>query len=123
MTAETPEEFWYENLNKYRDIETVNPFPQNIIVTSLVKMSQNDVVVLKGHLKDDQSLVLTYPVYNGRVRNFIGVGIGYCDYKADTSVEVYELDYNLPMTDDFVIDLLTKSHAWEIHEYWDLSEY
>ena len=123
MTAETPEEFWYENLSKYRDIETVNPFPQNIVVTSLVRMSQKDVVILKGHLKCGQSLVLTYPVHNGMVRNFIGVGIGYCDYKADTSVEVYELDYNLPMTDEFVIDLLTKSHAWEIHEYWDLSGY
>jgi hypothetical protein len=123
MSAETPEEFWYENLSKYHSSEAINAFPQNLIVTSLVKMSQKDVVVLKGHLKNDQDLILTYPAHNHMVRNFIGVGIGDCEYTAETSVQVYELDYNLPMTEEFVLDLLTTSHAWEIKEYWDLSIY
>jgi hypothetical protein len=86
-------------------------------------MSQKDVVVLKGHLKNDQDLILTYPAHNHMVRNFIGVGIGDCEYTAETSVQVYELDYTLPMTEEFVLDLLTNSHAWEIKEYWDLSIY
>ena len=43
--------------------------------------------------------------------------------KIDTSVQVYDLDYKLPMTDDFVQDLLIKSHAWEILDYGDLSVY
>ena len=123
MSAETPEEFWYENLSKYHSSEAINAFPQNLIVTSLVKMSQKDVVVLKGHLKNDQDLILTYPAHNHMVRNFIGVGIGDCEYTAETSVQVYELDYTLPMTEEFVLDLLTNSHAWEIEEYWDLSIY
>jgi len=123
MSAETPEEFWYENLSKYHSSEAINAFPQNLIVTSLVKMSQKDVVVLKGHLKNDQDLILTYPAHNHMVRNFIGVGIGDCEYTAETSVQVYELDYTLPMTEEFVLDLLTNSHAWEIKEYWDLSIY
>ena len=123
MSAETPEEFWYENLSKYHSSEAINAFPQNLIVTSLVKMSQKDVVVLKGYLKNDQDLILTYPAHNHMVRNFIGVGIGDCEYTAETSVQVYELDYTLPMTEEFVLDLLTNSHAWEIKEYWDLSIY
>jgi hypothetical protein len=57
------------------------------------------------------------------VKNFIGIGIGDCEYVADTSVQVYELDYKLPMTDEFVQDLLINSHAWEILEYGDLSGY
>jgi len=123
MSAETPLEFWYENLNKYHDIEAINAFPQNVTVTSLVKMTNRDVVVLKGHLKNGQNLVVTYPVHNQMVKNFIGVGIGDCEYEADTSVQVYELDYPLPMTDGFVQDLLTNSHAWEILDYGDLSVY
>ena len=123
MSAETPEEFWFENVNKYHNIEAINAFPQNVTVTSLVKMTNTDVVVLKGHLKNGQNLVITYPSHNTMVKNFIGIGIGDCEYKADTSVNVYQLDYNLPMTDDFVQDLLTKSHAWEILDYGDLSVY
>jgi hypothetical protein len=123
MSAETPEEFWYENLSKYHSSEAINAFPQNLIVTSLVKMSQKDVVVLKGHLKNDQDLILTYPSHNHMVKNFIGIGIGDCEYQAETSVQVYELDYNQPMTEEIVLDLLTTSHAWEIKEYWDLSIY
>ncbi len=123
MSAEPSAEFWYENLNKYHNIEALNAFPQNVTVTSLVKMTKTDVVVLKGHLKNGQNLVITYPAHNNMVKNFIGVGIGDCEYEADTSVQVYELDYNLPMTDEFVQDLLINSYAWEILEYGDLSVY
>ena len=123
MTAETPEEFWYENLNKYHSLEAVNVFPQNVTVTSLVKMTNRDVVVLKGYLKNEQNLVITYPAHNHMVKNFIGIGIGDCEYEAETSVQVYELDYNQPMSEEFVFDLLTKSHAWEILDYGDLSVY
>ena len=123
MSAETPEEFWYDNLNKYHNIEAINAFPQNVTVTSLVKMTKSDVVVLKGHLKNGQNLVITYPAHNNMVKNFIGIGIGDCEYQAETSVQVYELDYPLPMTDGFVHDLLIKSHAWEILDYGDLSVY
>jgi hypothetical protein len=123
MSAETPEEFWYENLSKYHSSEAVNAFPQNLIVTSLVKMSQKDVVVLKGHLKNGYNLIITYPSHNNMVKNFIGIGIGDCEYTAETSVKVYELDYNLPITDNFLQGLLVNSHAWEILEYWDLSGY
>ena len=123
MSVETPEEFWYDNLNKYHSIDAQAAFPQNVIVTSLVKMTNRDVVVLKGHLKNGQNLVITYPAHNNMVKNFIGIGIGDCEYVADTSVQVYELDYKLPMTDEFVQDLLINSHAWEILEYGDLSGY
>ena len=77
-------------------------------------MTNRDVVVLKWHLKNGQNLVVTYPVHNNMVKNFKGIGIGDCEYQAETSVQVYELDYPLPMTDGFVHDLLIKSHAWEI---------
>jgi len=123
MSAETPEEFWYENLSKYHNIESVNAFPQNVTVTTLVKMTNKDVVILKGELKNGHNLVITYPAHNNIIKNFIGIGIGDCEYAADTSIQVYELDYTLPMTDDFVQDLLINSHAWEILEYGDLSGY
>ena len=123
MSAETPEEFWYENIAKYQSIEPVDVFPQNLIVTYLSKMSNRDVAVFKGHLKNGDSLVITYPTINRVIRNFIGVGIGDCDYKADSSVQIYDLDYPKPMTDDFMFSLLTESHAWEILEYGDLSAY
>ncbi len=121
--AETPEEFWYENLSKYHSVEAINAFPQNVVVTQLMKMSNRDVVILKGHLKNGQNLVLTYPSHNKMVKNFIGIGMGDCEMEAESSVQVYELDYNLPMSDEFVQDLLTTSHAWEILDYGDLSVY
>jgi hypothetical protein len=123
MNAETPEEFWYENLSKYQSNEAVDVFPQNLIVTYLSKMSNRDVAVFKGYLKNGDSLVITYPTINRVIRNFIGVGIGDCDYKADSSVQIYDLDYPKHMTDDFMFSLLTESHAWEIQEYGDLSSY
>ena len=123
MSAETPEEFWYEHLAKYQNNEAVDVFPQNLIVTYLSKMSNRDVAVFKGHLNNGDSLVLTYPTINRVIRNFIGVGIGDCDYKADSSVQIYDLDYPKPMTDAFMFSLLTESHAWEILEYGDLSAY
>jgi hypothetical protein len=123
MMAETPEEFWYENLSKYHSVEAINAFPQNVVVTQLMKMSNRDVVILKGHLKNGQNLVLTYPSHNKMVKNFIGIGMGDCEMEAESSVQVYELDYNLPMSDEFVQDLLTTSHAWEILDYGDLSVY
>jgi len=123
MMAETPDEFWYENLSKYHSVEAIHAFPQNVVVTQLTKMSNRDVIILKGHLKNGQNLVLTYPSHNKMVKNFIGIGMGDCEMEAESSVQVYELDYNLPMSDEFVQDLLTTSHAWEILDYGDLSVY
>ena len=123
MSAETPEEFWYENLHKYHNSELVAIFPQNIAVTHLMKMVNKSVAVFKGYLKNGDSLILTYPTSNHAIKNFVGIGIGDCDHKADTSVQVYDLDYNLPMNDDFLFSLLVERHAWEILEYGDLSVY
>ena len=81
------------------------------------------IALYKGYLDNGDSLVLTYPTSNNAVKNFIGIGIADCDYRADTNVQVYELDYNQPMTDDFVLNLLTQSHGWDIKEYGDLSGY
>ena len=128
-SGDTPEEFWYNKLAKYHDTseasesEAVHGFPQDLIVTSLMKMAHRDVAVYKGYLDSGDSLIITYPTSNHAVRNFIGIGIADCDYTEDTSVQVYELDYNQPMTDEFVFDLLVKSHGWTIKDYGDLSGY
>jgi len=123
MSAETPEEFWYHHLSEYQSKEAVDVFPQNLIVTCLSKMSYRDVVVFKGYLNNGDSLVLTYPSTNRVITNFLGVGIGDCDIKADSSIQIYDLDYPHRMTDAFMFSLLTESHAWEIQEYGDLSSY
>tara|TARA_R110002020_G_scaffold368411_1_gene580252 strand:+ start:667 stop:1038 length:372 start_codon:yes stop_codon:yes gene_type:complete len=123
MSAETPEEFWYENIAKYQSIEPVDIFPQNLVVTCLSKMSNRDVAIFKGYLKNDDNIIITYPVSNHVIKNFIGVGIGDCEYTADGSVQVFDLDYPKRMTDDFMFSLLTDSYAWEILEYGDLSGY
>lgn len=122
-SGETPEEFWFRNLEKYRHRETAIDFPQNITVACCTKLSHQHIVLYKGYLDNGDSLILTYPAFNNSVKNFIGIGIADCDYGADTNVQVYELDYDQPMTDDFVFNLLTQSHGWDIKEYGDLSGY
>ena len=46
-SSQTPEDFWYNNLRKYQQREPENNFPQNLIVTSLVKVSNREIAVLK----------------------------------------------------------------------------
>ena len=121
--SETPEDFWYNNLKKYQEREPTNKFPQNLIVTSLVKVSNREIAIFKGELKRGDLLLITYPTSNHHIKNFIGVGIADCEYLLDNNIQVYELDYKDPMTDNFMFDLLVKSHGWVIKDYGDLSGY
>ena len=121
--SETPEDFWYNNLKKYQEREPTNNFPQNLIVTSLVKVSNREIAIFKGELKRGDLLLITYPTSNHPIKNFIGVGIADCEYLLDNNIQVYELDYKDPMTDNFMFDLLVKSHGWVIKDYGDLSFY
>ena len=121
--GDTPEEFWYNNLKKYQHKEVTIDFPQNLNVESLMKMSHKDIVVYRGHLDTGELLIVTYPASNRAVQNFIAIGIAECEYLVDNNVQVYGLDHNEPMTDDFVFDLLVKSHGWFIKDYGDLSGY
>jgi len=116
-------DFWDNNLKKYQQKEANRSFPEDLIVVSLMKMSHKDIVIYKGHLENDDFLIITYPSSNHVVNNFIGIGINEREYLADTNVQNYQLDYNKPMTDDFVFDLLTNSHGWGIKDYGDLSGY
>ena len=120
--SETPEDFWYNNLRKYQQRQPDN-FPQNLIVTSLVKVSNREIAIFKGELRRGDLLLITYPTSNHAVKNFIGIGIADCEYSLDSNIQVYELDYKNPMTDDFIFDLLVKSHGWVIKDYGDLSVY
>jgi len=120
---DTPGEFWYNNLRKYRHQEVAIGFPQKLIVESLMKMSHKDIVIYRGHLDTGELLIVTFPSSNHAVKNFIAVGTADCEYLVDAHVEVYELDHNKPMTDEFVFDLLVKSHGWTIKDYGDLSGY
>ena len=122
-SSETPEDFWYNNLKKYQQRKSDNNFPQNLIVTSLVKIRHGEIAVLKGELKRGDLLLITYPTSNHAVKNFIGIGIADREYLLDSNIQVYELDYKKPMTDDFIFDLLVKSHGWVIKDYGDLSVY
>jgi len=122
-SSETPEDFWYNNLRKYQQREPDNNFPQNLIVTSLVKVSNGQIAILKGELKRGDLLLITYPTSNHAVKNFIGIGIADREYLLDNNVEIHELTYNERMTDDYIFDLLVKSHGWVIKDYGDLSEY
>ena len=122
-SSETPEDFWYNNLRKYQQTEADNNFPQNLTVTSLVKVSNKEIAILRGHLKRGHLLLITYPTSNHAVKNFIGVSIADREYLLDKNVQVYELDYTEPMTDNFIFDLLVKSHGWVIKDYGDLSGY
>jgi hypothetical protein len=115
--------FWDNNLKKYQQRQASGNFPQNLIVTSLMKLSHRDVAVFKGHLENGDFLIITHPTFNYAVKNFIGIGIADCEYSLDNNVQVYELDYDQPMTDDFVFNLLTNSHGWVIKDYGDLSGY
>ena len=122
-SSETPEDFWYNNLRKYQQKEPDNIFPQNLIVTSLVKVSNREISIFKGELKRGDLLLITYPTSNHAVKNFIGVGIADCEYLLDNNIQIYELDRKEPMTDNFMFDLLVKSHGWVIKDYGDLSIY
>jgi len=126
-SSETPEEFWYANLQKYQQRESDDTFPQNLVVTSLLKVRHKEVAVFKGHLKDgDQfgdQLLIIYPTLGGVVKNFIGIAIADREYSLDNNVEIYELARKEPMDDDFMFDLLVKSHGWVIKDYGDLSGY
>ena len=52
MSAETPEEFWYQNLAKYHSPpEPEQPFPSNVYLQQLVKTKQSEICIFKGHLK------------------------------------------------------------------------
>lgn len=127
--AETPEEFWYKNLAKYSNPpEPEHPFPSNVILLELVKVKQTEISIFKGHLKNKDNLVLTYPnnaSLDGRliVKNFIGLGVGESEFQAEHNVTVYNLDHNKPMNDDFFLSLLQDSYGWEIKDYGDLSIY
>ena len=120
---ETPEEFWYNNLAKYQKKEPDIGFPQNLSVPSLMKIVHREVAVFKGQLNNGDCLTITYPTSNHSVKNFIGIGMNEREYLADTNVQIYELDYDQPMTDEFVFSLLTDSHGWDIKDYGDLSGY
>ena len=122
-SSEDSGDFWDTNLKKYQQKEANRSFPENLIVVSLMKISHKAIVIYKGHLENDDFLIITYPSSNHVVKNFIGIGINEREYLADTTVQNYQLDYNKPMTDDFVFDLLTNSHGWCIKDYGDLSGY
>jgi len=121
--SETPEEFWYNNLAKYQQRETSSGFPQNLCVSTLMKIRHKEIALYKGYLKNGDHIIITYPTFNRIIKNFIAIGIHEREISAELNVEVYELDYNLPMTDDFVLSLLSDSHGWDIREYGDLSAY
>jgi len=122
-SSETPEEFWYNNLKKYQQREPDHTFPQNLVVTSLLKIRYKEVAVFKGHLKNGDLLLIIYPTLKGGIKNFIGIAIADREYLLDNNVEIHELTYNERMTDDYIFDLLVKRHGWVIKDYGDLSEY
>ena len=122
-SSEDPESFWYDNLKKYQQREADRNFPTELVVVSLVKLSCREVAIFKGYLENGDCLIITYPTSNHAVQNFIGIGIHEREFLADTNVAVYELDYDQPMTDEYVLNLLTNSHGWDIKDYGDLSGY
>ena len=129
MSAETPEEFWYQNLAKYHNPpDHQECFPTNVVLRELLKIKETEICVFKGHLKNGDNMVLTYPknaTMDGRlmIKNFIGIGVGECEFKSEHNVVVFNLDYNRPMDDDFFLSLLQDSYGWEIKDYGDLSMY
>ena len=62
--SQTPEEFWYNNLAKYQQRDDSVAFPQNLSVPCLMKVSNKDVAIYKGQLKNGDTLVITYPTSN-----------------------------------------------------------
>ena len=110
-SSETPEDFWYNNLRKYQQREPDNNFPQNLIVTSLVKIRHGEIAVLKGELKRGDLLLITYPTSNHAVKNFIGIGIADREYLLDSNVQVYQLDYKKPMTDNFYGNIIDATYS------------
>ena len=129
MSAQTPEEFWYESLAKYHNPpEPEHSFPSNVILLELLKIKQSEICIFKGHLKNGDTMFLTYPrnaSMDGRliIQNFIGIGVGDREFEAEHNVTVFNLDYNNPMDDDFFLSLLQDSYGWEIKDYGDLSIY
>ena len=127
--SETPEEFWYKNLAKYSTpAECDQGFPTNVYITSLYKIKCSEIVFFKGHFKNGDSLTITYPrntMFDGTlmIKNFIGIGIGESELEAELHVTVFPLNYEEPMDDSFLFDLLENSYGWEIKDYGDLSIY
>ena len=126
MLAETPEEFWHENIKKYKQQQPqlpVDSFPQNLIVMQLMKMSNNDIAIFRGSLKRGDLILISYPTNNKVVKNFIGLGIGESEYRIDNNTEIFPVDYPDQMNDDFLFSLLVDSYGWRIKDYGDLSQY
>ena len=129
MSAETPEEFWYQNIAKYSNPpEPQQIFPSNVVVEQLTKTKKTEICVFEGYLKNGDSIILTYPrnaSLDGTlvIKNFIGMGVGESEFQAEHNVTVFNLDYNKPMDDDFFLSLLQNSYGWEIKDYGDLSVY
>ena len=123
MGAETPEEFWLENIKQYKKEPSVITFPEKLIVTQLFKMANKDVAVFKGCLKNNNIILISYPTCNKLVKNFIAVGIAESEYRLDDNTEIYPLDFPNQMNDDFLFSLLVESYGWCIKDYGDLSQY
>lgn len=126
MSAETPEEFWHENIKKYQKVEDNKPifnFPAKLTITQLIKLANNDVAVFRGSLKNGDLILLSYPTNNKTVKNFIGVSIADREYLLDQNTQVFPLDYTDNMNDDILFDLLVNSYGWCIKDYGDLSVY
>lgn len=129
MNPETPEEFWYQAIAKYKKpLNKEEYFPENLVLDILSKTKQTEICVFVGECESGENIVLTYPKNAGLdntliIKNFIGVGIGTCEYESQANVGVYPLDYYKPMTDDFFLALLQDSYHWEIKDYGDLSIY
>jgi len=125
MLPETPEEFWHQNIKKYKEQPQlpVDSFPQNLIVTQLMKMSKNDIAIFRGSLKRGDLILISYPTSNKVVKNFIGLGIGESEYRIDNNTEIYPVNYPDQMNDDFLFSLLVDSYGWRIKDYGDLSQY
>ena len=57
MSAETPEDFWYQNLAKYRNPpEPQQIFPSNVVVEQLTKIKKSEICVFEGYLKNGEEL-------------------------------------------------------------------
>jgi len=124
--SETPEEFWYNNLEKYKQREVDESFPQNLTVKSLLKVRKTEVAIFRGYLKtesDSDMLLIVYPTANTVIKNFIGIGISDREYLLDSNIQIYPLAHTKTMTDDFMFDLLVKSYGWLIKDYGDISSY
>ena len=55
-TGDTPEEFWFNTLKKYQPKADTIGFPQNLCVVSFMKISNNDIAVYRGYLKNGDTI-------------------------------------------------------------------